>query len=64
MPLVEHADEADEFCQIGEGDGAQDAHVHSRVAIEDEVLHLLADIFQNDFMYNLFQVCSDTVRAL
>ena len=44
MPLVEHADEADEFCHIGQGDGAQDAHVHSRVAIEDEILHLLADI--------------------
>ena len=62
MPLVEHADEADEFCHIGQGDGAQDAHVHSRVAIEDEILHLLADIFQTHYMYTylLFKVCSDT----
>ena len=48
--MVEHANEADEFCHICEGDGAQDADVHSRVAIEDEVLHLLVDIFQTHYL--------------
>ena len=42
IPVVEYINVTEEFCHIGQRNGEQNGDVHCRLAIEDEIFHLMS----------------------